>query len=82
MPRLSLILRKTPAATVSPERAEELVCLNGCGAVRRRDGDNLLVDLEPAELARLKDALDGWVVAEQGVRIGVPDTRRSLKPSG
>lgn len=73
-----LLLRKTHAATVSSEQAEEFVCATGCGRVVQRDGNNLLVELDPPALDALKAKLDGWVVAEQGPRVPVPDARLKL----
>lgn len=74
-----LLLRQTHTATLTPEQAEELVCANGCGRVVHRDGNNLLVELDAPLLEALKAQLDGWVVAEQGPRIPVPDAHLKLR---
>ena len=73
-----LILRKTDAAAISSAQAEALVCATGCGRVVHRDGNNLLVDLDNVALDALKLALAGWVVAEQGARIEVPNPQLKL----
>jgi hypothetical protein len=69
-----VILRRTSAAAVTAEEAHALLG----GRVIHRSGDNILADVAPEELSALRGKLDGWIVAPQGERIQVPDTRRHI----
>ncbi|HEV7813738.1 MAG TPA: hypothetical protein VGP06_01395 [Janthinobacterium sp.] len=72
------LLRKSSAAAVSPERAEQLLNAAGSGKLLHRDGDNLLAEIDAAQLEQLRAQLDGWTLAEQGPKIPVPNSRLKL----
>ncbi|MES2743104.1 MAG: hypothetical protein V4754_19440 [Pseudomonadota bacterium] len=74
-----VLLRKTSAAELTPEQAEQLVRACPGGNVIQRDGLNLLIDLDPCEIATLRERLKGWIVSEQGPNIPVPDTCVRIK---
>ncbi len=74
-----VLLRKTSAAELTPEQAEQLVRACPGGNVIQRDGVNLLIDFDPCEIDALRARLKGWIVSEQGPKIPVPDTCLRIK---
>lgn len=74
-----VILRRTSNATVSVEVAVALVSAGRKGRVLHHSGDNLLADIDPAQLSPLKEQLAGWIVSPQAATIPVPDTRLKVR---
>jgi hypothetical protein len=74
-----LILKRSSDAKVSANDAEALLSEQGLGRVLHRSGDNMLVDVDAADVTSLQSHLPGWVVSPQGPTIQVPDTRVKIK---
>ena len=69
-----VLLRQTSQAQLTADQVEAVVCAFASARVLGRDGKTMLVDVDPCELEALRSALPGWLVAEQGPPLPVPDT--------
>lgn len=78
---LRVTLRRKRDATVSVEDAASLILSLDEATLLDRSGENLFVEVEASSLPTLREQLQGWIVAPQGERIQIPDTRvRVLYP--
>ncbi len=75
-----LLLRQTSNAVLSPQAAEQVVLGFAEGKVVGRDDKTLLVEFDPCQVAALRERLAGWIVAEQGAPVPVPDTCVRIQP--
>lgn len=77
---LRLVLRRSLATAASPAEAAELVAAQQGRVIDGHEGTLLVNVADPDVAACLRRELQGWVVAEQGAKVPVPDTR--LRPRG
>jgi len=74
-----VVLRRRSDSTLSADDAVNFIGTLAGVKLVNRSGDTLLVEAVDADLDRLDAGLPGWIVAPQGPRIPVPDTRRTLR---
>ena len=75
----TVILRRTKQSTVSPEEALALVKATRRCKVLNHSGNQMLVELDLAQLAPLQAKLPGWIISPQSEPIRVPDTRLKIR---
>jgi hypothetical protein len=76
---VQVVLRRRSDCTQSADDALSFIGSLAGVTLVNHSGGNLLVDAEDKHLEPLKAGLPGWIVAPQGARIPVPDTRRTLR---
>ena len=76
---VQVTLRRKAEATVSCEEAVALVRSLTGGRVLDQSGSTVLVEVADEALADLQQKLPGWIVAPQGEKIPVPDTRLKIR---
>jgi len=63
---------------MSIEEAAEFLRSLGRGRILNQSAGNMLVDLQPSDLPVLRQRLAGWIIAPQGAKTQVPNTRLKL----
>jgi hypothetical protein len=74
-----VLLRRRSDSPLSVDAAMSVIATLSHVKLVSQSGDNLLVEAGDDDLERLRGGLPGWIVAPQGARIPVPDTRRTLR---
>jgi hypothetical protein len=74
-----VLLRRRSDSPLSVDDAVSFIATLSPVKLVSQSGDNLLVEADDGDLERLRAGLPGWIVAAQGARIPVPDTRRTLR---
>jgi hypothetical protein len=70
------VLRRRSDSPLSVADAVSFIATLSDAKLASQSGDTLLVEAAEQTLEALRAGLPGWIVAPQGARIPVPDTRR------
>jgi hypothetical protein len=73
---IQVVLRRRSDSPLSVVDAVSFIATLGDVKLASQSGDTLLVEAGDGGLEPLRAGLPGWIVAPQGARIPVPDTRR------